>query len=576
MSAVVEAHEPSARYLAAAEPAPVRQFDLLAGAPGGLARLRELILTLLAHGRLVPQDQNDEPADRLLARVRIANGQSLVEGRIGRAKPVEPVSEDEVAFGLPQGWVWCRLGDVAWPQAGFAFKSASFNESGRGLPLIRIRDVGSGAQPTTFFSGEYLDEFLVKNGDWLISMDGEFRVRRWHASLALLNQRVTRLIFASPEVSSEFVAASLQRELTSLQGTKAYTTVGHLSGKQIAEAVIALPPTNEQRRIVARVDELMRLCDALDANGRLEAEQHARLLSTLLGALTDSTTPEELPANWRRVADHFDLLLDRPEAVDALEQTILQMAVRGLLVRQDSRDERARTLIERINKARHSAGGRRATGLSPVEAKDEPFPLPTGWEWARFGNVAAISGGVTLGRKGGLAHPVALPYLRVANVQRWRLDLQSVKSITIDASEQSRYQLVQGDLLVTEGGDWDKVGRTAVWRSELPVCLHQNHIFKARGYTPEWDAAWAELYLNSDVARAYFAASAKQTTNLASINMTELKHCVFPMPPAAEQRRIVARVTELRRLCADLRERLTVAKAIQSRLAEALVESIVD
>ena len=95
-----------------------------------------------------------------------------------------------------------------------------------------------------------------------------------------------------------------------------------------------LPPLTEQSRIVARVEELMRLCDALEAKGRLEAEQHARLLGALLGTLTDSATPEELAANWQRVADHFDLLLDRPEAVDALEQTILQLAVRGCWCRR--------------------------------------------------------------------------------------------------------------------------------------------------------------------------------------------------------------------------------------------------
>lgn len=113
-----------------------------------------------------------------------------------------------------------------------------------------------------------------------------------------------------------------------------------------------------------------------------------------------------------------------------------------------------------------------------------------------------------------------------------------------------------------------------IWRSEVPMCLHQNHVFKARGATPEWNAEWAELYLNSDLARAYFAASAKQTTNLASINMTELKHCVFPLPPLAEQARIVARVAELRCLCATLRERLQAQQATQSRLAEALVAEV--
>ena len=146
-----------------------------------------------------------------------------------------------------------------------------------------------------------------------------------------------------------------------------------------------------------------------------------------------------------------------------------------------------------------------------------------------------------------------------------------MKEVVVDEDELPRFKVCHGDLLITEGGDWDKVGRTAIWRDELPVCLHQNHVFKARGLNAEWNPVWAELYLNSEAARSYFAASAKQTTNLASINMTELKNCAFPLPPLPEQTRIVARVAHLRRLCVELRQRLTQSQTTQAALAEALV-----
>jgi type I restriction enzyme, S subunit len=121
------------------------------------------------------------------------------------------------------------------------------------------------------------------------------------------------------------------------------TTAGQKTVNQghIGSLQFGLPPLAEQSRIVTRVEELMRLCDALDAKGQLEATQHAQLVCTLLATLTDSETPAQLADNWHRIATHFDLLLDRPEAVDALEQTILQLAVRGLLVPQDPQDEPA-------------------------------------------------------------------------------------------------------------------------------------------------------------------------------------------------------------------------------------------
>ncbi|MEZ5636292.1 MAG: hypothetical protein R3E92_04070 [Burkholderiaceae bacterium] len=141
----------------------------------------------------------------------------------------------------------------------------------------------------------------------------------------------------------------------------------------------------EQSRIVTRVEELMRLCDALEAKGQLEAAQHAQLVQTLLGALTASATPEELADNWQRVATHFDLLLDRPEAIDALEQTILQLAVRAPARPQDPKDGPASVLLQKIRaeKDRLIAEGKikREKPVPTVEDNEKPFPLSLNWEW---------------------------------------------------------------------------------------------------------------------------------------------------------------------------------------------------
>ncbi len=175
----------------------------------------------------------------------------------------------------------------------------------------------------------------------------------------------------------------------------------------------------------------MRLCDALEAKGQLEAAQHAQLVTTLLGTLTESDTPAQLAENWQRLATHFDLLLDRPEAVDALEQTILQLAVRGLLVPQDPTDEPASELLKkiRLEKDRLILEGKikRDKPLAAIAEEEQPFALPQGWEWVRFGEIVLISSGVTLGRKTAIPVPISLPYLRVANVQRWHLNLTSIK-----------------------------------------------------------------------------------------------------------------------------------------------------
>ncbi|WP_428942784.1 restriction endonuclease subunit S [Xanthomonas oryzae] len=182
-----------------------------------------------------------------------------------------------------------------------------------------------------------------------------------------------------------------------------------------------------------------------------------------------------------------------------------------------------------------------------------------------------MTGGVTLGRKLAGRKLMSKPYLRVANVQRGRLEMDHIKEVEVPEDEVEKYLLQRGDLLITEGGDWDKVGRTATWRDELPECLHQNHVFRARAVIADWEPRWAEMYLNSASAREYFAGSSKQTTNLASINMTQLRACAFPLPPLAEQHRIVAKVDQLMALCDQLKSRLSEARQAHEYLANTLI-----
>lgn len=190
----------------------------------GIRKLRELILELAVRGKLVPQDSKDEPASVLLEKIAKEKLRLIKEGKIKKEKPLPEITEEAMDYELPSGWELVRLADVAYSQAGFAFKSNFFNENSDGLPLIRIRDVG---QPFTgtFYSGEFREEFLVEKGDYLISMDGEFRVSPWTNASALLNQRVSRLIFYYENVGQRFIADSLQARLRELQGVKAYTTV---------------------------------------------------------------------------------------------------------------------------------------------------------------------------------------------------------------------------------------------------------------------------------------------------------------------------------------------------------------
>ena len=545
-------------------------LNLLATAPGGVARLRELILTLAVQGKLVPQDPADEPASVLLQKIRAEKDRLIAEGKIKKDKPLAAIAEEENPFELPVGWEWVRLAEIAYPQAGFAFKSNGFNDLGSGLPLIRIRDVG-GNSPATFFSGEFRPEFVVQPSDWLISMDGEFRVREWHGPISLLNQRVTRLIFCGDELFRPFIAAALQFRLQELQGTKAYTTVDHLSGGQIASAVIPLPPLAEQSRIVARVEELMRLCDALEAKGQLEATQHTQLLSTLLGTLTASATPEELADNWQRVAQHFDLLLDRPQAIDALEQTLLQLAVRGLLVPQDPADEPASVLLQKIRaeKDRLIAAGqiKRDKPLPPITDEEKPFELPEGWEWVRQRELVTHLGD---GLHGTPHYSPAGEYYFV-NGNNLRDGAIVIKPETkrVDKSEFEKYKkpLDATTVLLSINGT---LGNVAFYSGEKVILGKSACYFNL---TSGLTKSFVRTLLECPDFQNYALTSATGST-IKNLGLKAVGDWPIALPPLVEQSRIVTRVTQLRRLCFELRQRLAEREAVQARLAEALVQQV--
>jgi type I restriction enzyme S subunit len=194
---------------------------------------------------------------------------------------------------------------------------------------------------------------------------------------------------------------------------------------------------------------------------------------------------------------------------------------------------------EAIHQAREAM--RRAEALHHSllhELLDRVKKMPSHWRITRVDEVADVGSGITLGKDvSGFKH-VDLPYLRVANVQDGHLDLNTIKTVRVRCDEVERYRLEPGDVLMTEGGDLDKLGRGTLWEGQIPDCLHQNHIFRVRADRSQLDPRFFALVVESDIAKRYFNRVAKRTTNLASTNKTQVRAFTFPLPPLDEQEQI--------------------------------------
>ena len=347
-----------------------------------------------------------------------------------------------------------------------------------------------------------------------------------------------------------------------------------MSSKSLASIPLTLPPLAEQSRIVTRVEELMQLCDALEASGQLEAQQHAQLAGTLLGTLTQSETPEALADNWQRIATHFDVLLDRPEAVDALEQTILQLAVRGLLVPQDPTDEPASVLLQKIRTEKDHliAQGKikRDKPLPPITDEEKPFELPQGWEWARLGELFEITSSKRIHANDYVKEGV--PFFRSKEIGELGRGVEISTEICISRSHFDSLKDMSGfpqinDLMLTSVGS---IGNT--WLvDEREFYYKDGNITKIRGY-----CGTSMQYLQEFIRSESFTTQVTDTVSGTAYNaLTIVKlNCIqFPLPPSTEQLRIVTRINELRALSADLRQRLIAAQSTQGHLADALVST---
>ncbi len=187
-------------------------------------------------------------------------------------------------------------------------------------------------------------------------------------------------------------------------------------------------------------------------------------------------------------------------------------------------------------------------GLNPnVPMKDSGIPwigeIPKHWKFKRLKFIADIQSGVTKGRDLEGRDIIEISYLRVANVQDGYLDLTNIAIIAIDVKEEKRYLLQKGDVLMTEGGDNDKLGRGAVWEGQVDRCIHQNHVFAVRP-SKSANSYWISLVIQSSYLKHFFLTRAKQTTNLASISSSNLKEAPLPFPPLYEQELIINIVSQ--------------------------------
>jgi type I restriction enzyme, S subunit len=350
----------------------------------------------------------------------------------------------------------------------------------------------------------------------------------------------------------------------------------NVNGTSLSSLLVPLPPIAEQSRIVVRVEELMKLCDALEENGRLEAEQHARLVSTLFDTLAASESPQALTQNWQRIAQHFDLLLDRPEAVDALERTVLELAVMGRLSSPEESDGNIDELLAAILIERKNFGMTKQEEASfAAELADAKLRITNNRVVLK---ASFFCGFITKGTTPSSTELLAkgdIPFLKVYNIVNNHVDFAYKPTFVSNSVHQTKLKrsvIYPGDVIMNIVGP--PLGKVAIVRDDYPEWNMNQALAVFRPLGGVLNSYIYYMLSTTSVLKSVLS-EVKGTAGQDNLSLQQCRDLLVPIPAIEEQHRIVARVKELRELCAQLRERLTSKSNTQARLAEAIVSTVV-
>lgn len=545
----------------------------------GIKKLRELILELAVRGKLVPQDPTDEPASVLLERIAAEKAQLVKDKEIPKTKPLPAISPDDISDDLPTGWSMVRLGEIVTKMgSGSTPRGGQKAYVDDGVIFLRSQNVwneGVRLDDVAYISDEVhqkMSNTKVLPGDVLLNITGASlgRTTIFPSDFveANVNQHVTIIRLIELEMN-KFVHLGLMSPMVQklVWGRQVGMAIEGLSKKVLEQFEFPIPPINEQHRIVAKVDELMALCDQLEQCSESQLAAHQTLVETLLATLTDSGDADELAQNWARLSTHFDTLFTTEASIDALKQTILQLAVMGKLVPQDPSDEPASALLERIaaEKAQlvKEKKIKKEKPLPAISEDEKPFELPKGWEWVRLGNIGVCSTGKTPSTGNSALYDGEIPFVGPGQITPYG-ELLAAEKYLSDVGLELSSEANAGDILmVCIGGS---IGKATICDRQIGFNQQINSIRPI--------LCDSYFLLAAMTTKAFTNILLERATGSATpiINRSKWEEIPIPMSPYQEQLRIITRVNVLMTLCDQLKSSLQTSQQTQLALAEALVE----
>lgn len=554
------------------------RFDLLLDTPESVPKLRRFILRLAVQGKLTDRNPEDTPADVLLVSVRETKRRLYDEGKIRKPKTVDPVTREEEPFDLPHSWTWSRFNDVATivsdrvdpenhPDKPHVSPAKVEKKTGRLLGYNTIAEDGVTSSKSRFQPGQIVYSKIRPNLSKAII--AEFK------GLCSADMYPVRSHIETRYLHWYMLSDPFTQQVTDEDNRVAMPKTNQSELRRVA---VPLPPPEEQQRIVDTVDGLMDECDALAEQQEREHTLQVQVGSAATEALQSADDADALRPAWERVRTHFDTVTATSEGVDALRQTILQLAVQGRLTERDPDDTPAEVLLEQIQQEKqrlYEEGEIRKPKGAPSITEAEGLPaLPSKWCWAPLSDlIYEMKAGSSPACKNHPAETGKWGVLRTTAVQEMEYRQYENKELPDDKEPRTDQETQAGDLLITRAGPRHRVGVACHVEETRAKLMYSDKIIRCltekTGALPKYLA----LAVNSGLSNQFIDDNKSgMAESQMNISQTNLRATPIPVAPSEEQQRIVETADRLLPFCDDLDHLLSESSMCGEQLLGAALQ----
>lgn len=516
--------------------------------------LRNMVLELAIQGKLVEQDASEEPTSELLKSAQAEKEQLIKEKKIKKEKALPGIGDDEIPFEIPESWEWVRLGAIcskigsgSTPAGGRAVYKDS------GIKFIRSQNVyndGLRLDNVAYISDEINGR---KSGSQVFAKDlllnitgasiGRCAIVPDDFDVANINQHVLILrivderirTFVHTVMCSPYIFDEIMR--VQVGGTKE-----GLSGEKAKKLIIPIPPLTEQNRIVVQIEKLMAEIDQLEKYLQRKERLEEALPKAVVSAVSNCKNEEELKVQLGLIIEHFAEVFQTPESLQELRNVILQLGIQGKLVPQNPMDAPVSELLKHIQAEKalliKEWKLKKEKSLPEIEKDKVPFEIPNSWEWVRLGDV---SNQIHYGYTASAMENGDAKLLRITDIQKGRVNWESVPMCEINTSKMGQYLLGEKDIVVARTGG--TVGKSFIIQNISGHSVFASYLIRIV-LTDNCTATYVYQYLNSPFYWEQIQIYS-QGTGQPNVNAQNLKNLMVPFPPLDEQNRIVKKIESL-------------------------------